>query len=277
MAITVVERRETREYSEGDNAAATLRYLITGTSDAEEAVDALKAERPATFSDLISKSDSVLPILLDDVDETKALFEGVCRYGRFRLSPDPEDTRYTFDTTGGSRRIFQSKETIGNYRVAATGLDAKDHKGAINVADDGSVQGVDVYIPVWNFSETHYKTNAQFTTAYKAILYGLTGKVNAAAFKGLAIGECLFLGVTGGKIGNWSWEVTYNFRGSKEQSNLVIGSIENIPTVGGWNLVWCEYPAAVQVGAKSLVHQPSQAHVERLYDTGDFSTMDIGV
>jgi len=61
---------------------------------------------------------------------------------------------------------------------------------------------VDITVPVYSFSETHYNSLAFVTESYKQTLFGLTGKVNNAAFKGFAAGEVLFLGASGSKRGD---------------------------------------------------------------------------
>jgi hypothetical protein len=48
------------------------------------------------------------------------------------------------------------------------------------------VEGVDITVPVYNFSETHYLPAASISGDYKASLFNLTGKVNAGSFKGFA-------------------------------------------------------------------------------------------
>ena len=62
-----------------------------------------------------------------------------------------------------------------------------------------AIEGVDITIPVYSFSETDFPDAAFVTLAYYSTLFNLTGKVNNASFKGLAAGECLFLGASGSK------------------------------------------------------------------------------
>lgn len=99
-----------------------------------------------------------------------------------------------------------------------------------------SVEGVDIDVPVYHFSETHYLPltcrpeqssvvakrprprrgrrhvkglpDAIVTPAYSGTQFNLTGKVNGGAFKGFAAGECLFLGAAGAKRGSGDWPLT---------------------------------------------------------------------
>ncbi|MCK4343502.1 MAG: hypothetical protein KAY37_17450 [Phycisphaerae bacterium] len=77
-----------------------------------------------------------------------------------------------------------------------------------------SVEGVDIAVPVYHFSETHYLPDAIVSPAYRGTLFSLTGKVNGGAFKGFAAGECLFLGAAGAKRGSGDWEITFRFAAS---------------------------------------------------------------
>ena len=83
----------------------------------------------------------------------------------------------------------------GHAGYAASGT-VPDFGGAIGVTHD-NVEGVDITIPVYSFPETHFLDAAFVTPGYYGTLFNLTGKVNDASFKGLAAGECLFLGASG--------------------------------------------------------------------------------
>ena len=61
-----------------------------------------------------------------------------------------------------------------------------DYGGAISVDSEGNVNGIDITMPVMNFSETHYFRASKVTTAYKKRLAELTGTVNNGKFKGYA-------------------------------------------------------------------------------------------
>jgi len=74
---------------------------------------------------------------------------------------------------GGTQHITQSKDTVQSR--AASGTTSPDFGGAIRVAIDG-VAGVDIIVPVYQFSETHYRTDLQVTGAYKGAFFTRTGK-----------------------------------------------------------------------------------------------------
>jgi len=103
------------------------------------------------------------------------------------------ESSFAFDTSGGTQHITQSLGTIASYAASGT---PPNFGGAVGVTHD-SVEGVDITIPVYSFSETHFLDAAFVTPAYYGTLFNITGKVNNASFKGLAAGECLFLGASG--------------------------------------------------------------------------------
>jgi hypothetical protein len=175
---------------------------------------------------------------------------------------------YSFDTGGGNQKITQSLETVGSY-----GDDPPDFQGAIGVNND-SVEGTDITIPVYNFKETHYIPVALITAAYKATLFYLTGKVNAAPFKGFAPGEVLFMGASGSQRGQEDWEITFSFAASPNAVGLTMGDITGIDKKG-WEYLWVRYQDAEDEDV--LVKQPAAVYVEQVYPYGDFSLLGIGI
>lgn len=151
---------------------------------------------------------------------------------------------------------------------------APDFGGAIGVTHD-SVEGVDIAIPVFNFSVPYYPSDAIVTNAYKGLLFSLTGKVNNAAFMGLAAGECLFLGASGSKRSEDDWEITFRFAGSPNVTGLMVGDIGPIAKKG-WEYLWVRYEDDEDSASKTLVKRPVAAYVERVYEEGDFSLLGVG-
>jgi len=272
MAITVTEKPDSRESTSGENPSATLVYSVRGTADDVQARGALAAEAPPTHDSLVRQTWGVEPVHIDTGHPDTCLWAGNVRYGR-TSAPEPEtgDSAYNFDTGGGTQHITQSIETVGRY--APEGQTPPDFKGAIGVTHD-SVEGVDIIVPVFHFSETHYKPDAFVTPAYKATLFSLTGKANSGAFKGFAAGEVLFLGASGSKRGEEDWEITYRFAASPNATAIPVGDI-TVAAKKGWEYMWVRYADAEDSGAKALVKRPASANVEKVYHLADFSALGI--
>jgi len=265
VSITVTEKFDSRTSAAGESPSVELKYLIVGTGDDVAAKEALADAAPVSYDGLVRKTWDVAP-----VGDGSGFWEGTVRYGRYDNSP-PEvgESSYSFDTGGGTQHITQALDHIASY--APSGETAPDHDGAIGVTHD-SVEGVDITVPVYRFSETHIIDDDDVTLQYKANLFILTGRVNQSAFKGFAAGEVLFLGASGSKRGDDDWEITFNYAASPNVTNLPVGSI-TVASKKGWEYLWVEYGDAADDDAKSVVKRPRAAHVEKVYRDGDFSSL----
>lgn len=183
---------------------------------------------------------------------------------------DPLGPSYSFETSGGTQHITQSLQTIARH--GKPGKNAPDLKGAIGFNND-SVEGTDITVPVFRFSETYSIPAPLVTHAYKLTLFQLTGRTNAAAFKGFAAGEVLFLGASGSRRSLEKWEITYQFAASSNALNLQVGDIAGIDKKG-WEYLWVRYGDVED--QKVLVKQPESVYVERVYEPGNFALLGIG-
>jgi len=262
MAV-IIEKYDSRETTVGvENPSVELLYVVDGTED-DAAVRALvEATIPAIYAGLVFQSYHIS-------HQGSGLWEVSVRYGK-KEPKEPGESSFSFDTGGGTTHITQSLQTVNSY--APPGEAPPDFKGAIGVNND-SVEGTDITIPVYNFKETHYIPIALVTPAYKATLFYLTGKVNAAPFKGFAPGEVLFMGASGSQRGQEDWEITFSFAASPNATGLTIGDITGIDKKG-WEYLWVRYQDSED--ADVLVKQPAAVYVEQVYPYGDFSLLGIG-
>jgi hypothetical protein len=264
MPVAVLEKWESRETTEGESPSIDLIYIVRGTDDDLAAKAALFSASPVLYDGLIRQS-------LHIERSAEEVWEGSVRYG-LKEPPETGDSSYQFDTGGGTQHITQSLETVSKH--APPEQVAPDFKGAIGVTHD-NVEGVDITVPVYNFSETHYVATALVTGAYKATLFFLTGKVNESAFRGYSAGEVLFLGASGAKRGEDDWEITFRFAASPNVTGLTVGDIVGIDKKG-WEYLRVRYADDEDAAAKVLVKKPIAAYVERVYENGDFSGLGIG-
>jgi hypothetical protein len=265
MPIEVREKFDSRRLTKGSNPSAELAFVVLGTDDDIAARDALEAEAPETYDALPRQTVQVEPL-------GPEMWDCTVRYSRDQGSPPATgESSFNFDTSGGTQHITQSLETVASY--AAPGQTAPDFMGAIGVTNDG-VEGVDITVPVYSFSETHYKADSEVTPAYKGALFRLTGKVNDATFKGFDPGEVLFLGASGSRRTSEDWEITFRFAASPNATDLSVGEITGI-SKGGWEYLWVRYTDSEDQAAKALVKRPVAAFVERVYAEGDFSALEI--
>lgn len=183
------------------------------------------------------------------------------------------DSRFSFDTGGGTQHITQSLRTVAKYGARAT----DQFKGAIGF-DGKNVAGCDIVVPVFQWSETHWFLPADLTAAYKRKIEKLTGRVNNADFRGFEVGEVLFLGCAGNRQGDDfsdKWELTFQFAGQRTRRNFDVGDI----TVGakrGWEYMWVQYDDDADAVAQVVIKKPIAVYIEQVYLYGDFSDLDIG-
>ncbi|MCL2645449.1 MAG: hypothetical protein FWD61_00420 [Phycisphaerales bacterium] len=268
MATVVTEKFESRQATMGDNESVELAYNIAGSDDDAEVRAALVATSPVWFCNLIRQSATVEPV-------GEKLWEGRVRYGMWQKQPPAGESVFSFDTGGGMQHITQSRQTVGRYPN-----NAPDFGGAIGVTHD-AVEGVDISIPIYQFSETHYFPAAVVTWPYRGQLFYLTGKVNSASFRGCAAGECLFLGASGSRrtqgqsIFDGDWEISFKFAASPNATGLRVGTISGI-NKRGWEYMWVRYQDAEDENANELIKKPVAVYIERVYDTANFAGLGIG-
>lgn len=181
---------------------------------------------------------------------------------------DPLGAEVSFDTTGGTVHITQSKETI--HKVKAGGGDAPDYKKAIGVSKDG-VAGVDVDAPRLEFQIT--RNFSYVTLNYIDKLKRMTGKTNDDTFLGRNAGELLFRGATGVSGSDGKVRITFKFAAGDNETFITISDDIELPSKGAFEHVWCAYGPSVSEGA--LVSRPTAAYVERVHDSADFTQLGI--
>ena len=258
---TLVELFPSRSEIVGDRSQAEFQYIATGCADEAEVKALAVAGSPSSYGILFRKSIELAERLNNDT------WKVVVRYEPLDPSSEEEPEAVTsFDSTGGTQHITQAIATVGLYGPSVSTLLG----GAIGY-DGENVSGVDITVPVWNWQETHYLTDAQLNApAY----YALTGQVNAAVFRGYAAGEVLFQGASGQKRGTGKWEITFKFAASPNKTGIVIGAISGIAKKG-WEYLWVQYGDDVDVAAKVRIKKPVAVYVEKVYAEGDFATLGI--
>lgn len=256
----IIEKFDGRETTVGiDNPPVDLIYVVDGTESDAVVRATVEATIPAMYAGLVIQNYHI-------AHQGGGLWEVTVRYGK-REPKQPGESSFSFDTGGGTTHITQSLQTVAKYPE-----DAPDFKGAIGV-NNNSVEGTDITIPVYHFKETHYIPVPLVTPVYKATLFALTGKVNAAPFKGFAPGEVLFLGASGSQRGQDDWEITFSFAASPNATGLPIGDITGIDKKG-WEYLWVRYQDVEDENV--LVKQPAAVYVEQVYPYGDFALLGIG-
>jgi hypothetical protein len=278
MPVTLTEKIDSREWSGG---SVTFHYRLTGTSDDVTAKTLLLNSTPSTYQGLVREPDPTLEP--EWVDTTRSDGAWNCT---IRFSPKEQQqseigtVTISGDTKGGTQHITQSLQTIARYPSGT----AENFQGAIGVSKSGpdaTVEGVDVVVPVFNFTVT--KVWAENNLPSLGTIYSLTGKVNSGPFSitdtetGLTIsvdtGECLFNGASfGGQRGDGGVEFTYAFSASANRTGITVGGIGGI-SKKGWEYMWVRYADAE--GDSAIIKKPIDVHVEKVYELGNFGSLGL--
>jgi hypothetical protein len=267
--VVLTERPDSRKWTVGEGAAFELRYNAVGSSDPLRVRDVAAAELPLWWEGFIRTNIGIEP---DPTVVDSALGKGLWLVIGSYEPPTVNGVKQSFDTSGGTFHITQSLFTRDKY--ALPGKTPTDHKGAIN-ADGEKVQGVDIVVPVYQFTETYELSPFIVTPTYRITLFTLTGVLNNAKFRGFIRGECLFMGASGTLDQQGNYQVDFKFASSPELRDFKVGEI----TVGlkrGWDYIWVSYEKQSDADSGKLALRPSEVHVERVYREGNFAALGIG-
>jgi len=277
MAGTKVEEayteRDQKVNAKGEVVEIEIPYIVTGAADEDAALAAARSKAASqTVKGMELDSVEVTERINGDTWKVKAVYEEEDG-GEDDDDDDEEESSFAFDTGGGTMHLNQSLKT-----VSKTPNTAPDFNGAIEVDNEGNVNGVDVTMPVLNFTETHTMNGGRVSTSYKKTVAALTGTVNRSSFRGFSAGEVLFLGASGSKRSKKSsapWEITFRFAVSANQSSVKVGEL-TVANKKGWNYLWVRYADKVADNKKNMIKKPIAAYVEQVYPEGDFGNLGIG-
>jgi len=286
MAIVVSERKPSRDAV--DKTSLTYKFYVRGTSDTQEAIDAVKQHisvniRPPTGmaaglprATMISPETTTPAIALIDVEVDYAR-SGTASVNIVPRRPtDVNSTFETFNFSVGNSITMLASESSDSY-----GDDAPDFKNAINVEYDSSgnpdVRGVDIEGVSGTFAITAILSSV--SDVYKRQLMRAIGKTNSSAFRGYSADEVRFMGVSGAPTDEKviRWELTYTFAVSETQSITLATSTGDVTfTKKGWEYVWPYFEYQKDTTAKILVKQPKNIYVHQIYKSTSFSFIKLG-
>ena len=147
MAARVEEAYSERDQTvnaKGEVTEIEIPYLVFGAEDEDAALSAARSKAAShSISGMVLDSLEVTERINDDTWKVKAIYEA--EDGETPDNPDTDDetSSFAFDTGGGTMHRNQSLKT-----VAKVPNDAPDFNGAIEVDNEGNVNGVDVTMPV---------------------------------------------------------------------------------------------------------------------------------
>jgi hypothetical protein len=252
-----------------DKPSAEIPYIVRQAEDEDEVKAAALAATPWYYAGLPRRSIELAERINEDTWRVTVRYEKPDNNDQQQQQNAPEPV-VSFDTGGGTQHITQSLDTRSKYGPAAT-----DELGGAIGYDGENVGGVDITVPVYNFTETHYLPDAVVSMAYRGILFRATGTVNLDPFRGFAPGEVLFLGASGSKRGEEDWEITFKFAALPNRMDIMVGDIGPITKLG-WDYMWVQYAPDVDEDKKQLIKKPVAVYIEQVYEESIFLLMGIG-
>lgn len=272
MAIINGEKYGTRTLG-GDRAERV--YVIREATDDLDAMSALISVAPLSIANGIKN----IPIDIDnievlEIDDAQGIYEGTVPYrsgsgasidevGEFSLSYDISVTNYT---------LKYSRQTVSSGAIA--GVNKVNFGKAINATKTG-VEGVDYQVPVMQGNITKVFSEGQITDAYIGNLYKTVGTVNAGFFRGLQAGEGLLTSVDLKSNQDGTWNGTFGWGISPNETNLDVGNGLIVPSKRGWDYLWIAY-ATTDEGDFGPVQKPWQYNVEQIYPYTNWGVLNIG-
>lgn len=273
MPVTITEDANSRRIRDGLNPSREKSFLISGTNDEDEALTELKASL-SPYGLLWPNECSV------DWEDQKysggfRLFRASVQYGPvpggLGVGDGEELPTFTSEFSTQTIKLFNAP-VVNNY--PAPGEPSVDFLGNINVTSDG-VEGVDIEIPVQQFSLTISIPTATFTPGYQATVARLTATINNATWRGFASKEVRFDGLSAGGTFGERTTLTYRFSVSPNATGLSVGPITGI-TKAGWDYLWVYSQQAADDVAKMFRPKPLQVNVNQVYQLSNFLLLGLG-
>ncbi len=264
MPGIVFQERPISQPSSGNPPSKVYNFGCWGTTDTDEvqatALIMTPAAVPSTYGVLYRQDVIVDP-------------EGSDHWGvRVPYGPHPKvagSFTLSFDTTGGTVNQKVSLSTVDSY-TADVGDPVANYGGAIDVQDDGQVNGIDIVIPALKLNVAFKHPIAVITLPQIRAIARMAGTVNSAAFLGFDIGEVLFMGATGSEGTDTETEVNYQFACSENLTDATIGPFAHVNKLG-WDVAWIKFHPQVDGG--NPVIKPRWLFVERVYRRKNFGVI----
>lgn len=275
MAITVDEIYKSRKR---DGQTVERNYYIKGTTDDRDARDAMLADPDCPDTVNVSVGGATYIFVKNELEAGVEELEtgvwlGTCKW----ISPNnPANApigyfSLSFDITGQQQKITYSRQTVMGYTASAV---KKNFKQAINVNQDGTIDGCDILVPYLTYQAKQIYGPGQITQSFVTALSGIVGTVNDGPYQGYSAGEMLLTRVTGAPRDDSAYDLTFSFAISQNETGLTIGDITGI-SKDGWDYLWVYYEERDDSTTHTSNKIPINAFVERVYRRTNYNTIGL--
>jgi len=269
--MIMLEANKPRDISlNSDEYSAEVTYIVRG--DVDEIADEIDVKNyvlgnvPLFYDYILYDSIESITRLNDQYYEVVVSYKGIA-------TEEEEDveapkSRLTFNTTGGTQHISHGLSLVAKYGDKSSDITS----AAINF-DGEKVNGVDITIPIFNFTQTVTLKDSTVTDRFLENIEKSTGKINSSSFKWFNKHEVLFLGASGSQGGEeGDWEITYSFSASRTLKNLTFGEIK-VPEKKGWDYLWVQYQETEDPKKKTIVPKAIAVYIDKVYEDTSFNNL----
>lgn len=235
---------------------------------------------------------------VDEMPEQAGAYKLVAKYGPQAdptpvKAPDakvPEvgEASYQYDVSLETVTILRSNTAPTQFHpkfaldlAAAEGFDPAtldvDLANGINIDKDGEPQGIDILVPVSNFTIRYAAPTGRVTEAYRRQVEDLVGKVNSDTYLGRPPGSLLFTGVNGQERLDGSWDLSFSLRYRENVTAvepIVFGTGDNAVTItekDGWDALWVQTYSYLEPTTQKIERYPEVAFVHKVYPRANFA------
>ena len=255
--VTVTEKITSRSTNLSRDPSVELIYNAHGTEDDIKVTTAIAQKAPAVYRGLKRSSIDVKPVDYN-------VWEATVTYS---LDEDERfQTDISWSTTGKTQKIFRSYKTESILDFDRNPWqDAPVFDRLINCTPEG-VEGVEITLPVLNFTESHKYKPSQVTSDLIQKLSQNTGSINNANFRNFTPGEVLFKGISGNTSNDL---VTISFEFAVAESWTWVHNGE-AHIIQGWNYLWYFNIPQMDLRTGYTVQVPMAAYEEQVYPYSTF-------
>lgn len=264
-------------YSGDGEDSGELIWSIVDCPTSSEAYTVLIDGDGFLWGGLDGNIDGLLCRTIDMNPDGPNAWQAVAQYGEPKLKTREKEK---LNAVGEYRVSFSVKpQTVKQFVAKNTTpfpSTAKNYNNAINVNQDGQVEGVETIIPGLSITVTQRMAGASLTPAYALAVANLVGKYNNAAFMGVfPVGSIQFIGgdaalsfainnpIAGGPpLTPQDRELSFEFLYSPNLTGITIGTITSINKLGH-QYMWIDWESAIV--SSRAVRRPLAVYVQDLY------------
>lgn len=263
---------ETWDATTGACSSCEIKYLVTGVTQKQDAIQAVLAAAPNTY-DALGLKEVRVDSYENGTMEASAVYASEDEGGGDE--EDGEEATESFDCGGGTKHmthaISQKRVFGGSGDDAGGGIGWNGKSGA-----EAEFAGVDV--PCADMRETYTKTISRSkatSTSYKKKVAELVGCVNSGSFKGWAAGEVMFLGCSFSTPNRGAKKVTvsYNFRIMPNESSCKVAG-KSCGSKKGFEYMWARSEIKNGNDGKPAV-EVAAIYKAEVCNSGNFSVLGL--